>query len=117
MIPLATPVVTAASMLLECAINSHDGCWQCLHLTNILLLGYKEVRSQDAHPDGVWAPGTLINVTIGSSCLAHYADKCCSSIPRGDSARSDRKVHADLTEWTTAWIRRIILDGKYITTY
>ena len=44
-------------MLLECASNSHDGCWQCLHLTNILLLGYKEVISQDIHSDGVWAPG------------------------------------------------------------
>ena len=41
---------------------------------------------------------------------------CGSSISRGDSARSDRKVHADLTEWTTARIRRVILDGKYITT-
>ena len=26
LIPLATSVVTAASMLLECAINSHDEC-------------------------------------------------------------------------------------------
>ena len=43
-------------MLLECAINSHDECWQCLHLTNILLLGYEEVRSQNTHSDGVWAP-------------------------------------------------------------
>ena len=41
---------------------------------------------------------------------------CSSSIPRGDSARSDRKVHADLTEWTTARIRRMILDWKYIAT-
>ena len=39
LVPLATSVVTAASMLLECAINSHDECWPCLHLTNILLLG------------------------------------------------------------------------------
>ena len=60
LIPLATSVVTAVNMLLECVINSHDECWQCLHLTNILLLGYKEVRSQDTHSDGVWAPGTLI---------------------------------------------------------
>ena len=60
LIPLATSVVTVASMLLECAINSNDECWQCLHLTNILLLGYEEVRSQDTHSDGVWAPGTLI---------------------------------------------------------
>ena len=58
--PFGDIVVTAASMLLECAINSHDECWQCLHLTNILLLGYEEVRSQDTHSDGVWAPGTLI---------------------------------------------------------
>ena len=44
----------------RCAINSHGGCWQLLHLTNILLLGYEEVRSQDTHSGGVWAPGTLI---------------------------------------------------------
>ena len=60
LIPLATSGVTAASMLLECAINSHDECWQCLYLTSILLLGYEEVRSQDTHSDGVWAPGILI---------------------------------------------------------
>ena len=60
LIPLATSVVTAASMLLECVINCNDECWQCLHLTNILLLGYEEVRSQDTHSDGVWTPGTLI---------------------------------------------------------
>ena len=46
-------------MVLECAINSHDGCWQCLHLNNIVLLGYEEVRSQDIHSDGVWAAGTF----------------------------------------------------------
>ena len=44
-------------MLHECAINSHDACWKCCHLTNILLLGYKEVRSLDTDSDGVWAPG------------------------------------------------------------
>ena len=60
LIPLATSVVTAASMLLECAINSHDECWQCLHLTNILLLGFEEVRSQDINSGGEWGPGTLI---------------------------------------------------------
>ena len=48
---------TAASMLHECAINSHVECWKYCHLTNILLLGYKEVRSQDTHSDEVWAPG------------------------------------------------------------
>ena len=58
LIPLATSVVTAASILPECAINSHDECWQCLHSTNILLLGYEEVRSQDTHFGGVWGPGT-----------------------------------------------------------
>ena len=58
LIPLATSVVTAASMLFEYAINSHDECWRCFPLTNILLLGYEEVRSQDTHSDGVWAPGT-----------------------------------------------------------
>ena len=46
-IPLAKSVVAVASMLDECAVNSHDECWKCCHLTNILLLGYKEVRSQD----------------------------------------------------------------------
>ena len=41
LIPLATFVVTAASIILpECAINSHDECWQCLHVTNIFLRGY-----------------------------------------------------------------------------
>ena len=50
-----------SQMLLECATNSHDECWQCLHLTNILLLEYEEVRSQDTHSGGVWAPVTLIN--------------------------------------------------------
>ena len=39
-------------MLPECAINSHDECWQCLHLTNILLLEHEEVRSQDTHSAG-----------------------------------------------------------------
>ena len=60
LVPLATSVVTAASIPSECAINSHDECWQCLHLTNILHLGYEEVRSQDTHFRGVWGPGTLI---------------------------------------------------------
>ena len=49
-------------MLLECAIDSHDGFWQCLHLTDIVLLGYEKVRSQDTHSDGVWAPSTLIKM-------------------------------------------------------
>ena len=62
LIPLATSIVTAASMLLECAINSHGECWRCLPLTNILLLGFEEVISQDTHSDGVWAPGTLIKM-------------------------------------------------------
>ena len=42
--------------------------------------------------------------------------KCGASIPRGDSTRSDRKVHADLTEWTTARIRRMILDAQGFVT-
>ena len=60
LVSLATSVVTAASMLLECAINSRDECWQCLHPANILPLGYERVRSQDTYSGRVWAPGTLI---------------------------------------------------------
>ena len=60
LISLATSVVTAASILSECAIYSHDECWQCLHLTNILLLGHEELRSQDTHSGGVGGSGTLI---------------------------------------------------------
>ena len=50
---LVRSVVTAASMLHECAINSHDECWKCCYFTIILLLVYKEVCSQDTHSDGV----------------------------------------------------------------
>ena len=60
LVPLATSAVTAASMLLECATNSHDECWQCLHSSNILPLGYERVRSQDTYSGRVWAPGKLI---------------------------------------------------------
>ena len=84
------------------------------------------MRSQNTHSDGVWAPGTLINLNkmlpwagktkIRVSVYLTTRITCGSSIPRGDRARSDQKVHADLIEWTTAQIRRMILDGKYITT-
>ena len=67
MIPLAKSVVIAASMLHECAINSHDERWQCLRLTNILLLGCEEVRSQDTHTLG-WSVGAwYINKMLPSA--------------------------------------------------
>ena len=47
------------------------------------------------------------------SCLAHHTvDACDSSIQRRNSARPDREVHADPTEWTDARIRRMVWMGK-----
>ena len=57
-----------------------------------------------------------VNTKIRGSCLAHHADNVWLFDTTRDSARSDRKVHVDPTKWTTARIRRMILDGKYITT-
>ena len=59
-IPLAKSVATPVSMLNECAINSHDECWKCCHLSNILLLGYKEMISHDKYSDEGWTPGKLL---------------------------------------------------------
>ena len=36
---------------------------------------------------------------------------CGSLIPCGNSARSDRKIQVDPTEWTAAWIRKMMWMG------
>ena len=60
-LPLAKSVVTAASMLNECAINSRNESRKSCQLTKILLLGYKEVRSQHTYSDVFWAHGKSLD--------------------------------------------------------
>ena len=96
MIPLATSVVTAASMLLGCTINSHGECWQCLHLTNILLLlEYEEVRSKDTRSDGVVVVVVFFTLTDGASTIPSNIRGCQSGTWSRRGTKVNRSHHGD----------------------
>ena len=55
---------------------------------------------------------SAVNTKVKGSCLAHHVDAVRLFDTTRIIARSDRKVHADPTEWTTARIRPMICMGN-----